>query len=226
MFKMTKIDEPFLSFFNLSVVRRIFQSGKIHVWQFLLDSSEAEDFEALLSLEELEKASRFRFQQDRERFVKSHALLRCVLSFYSKIEPEKLAFGYGTHGKPFLSNPIEKPMNFNLSHSHNLVCCAITESGKIGMDIEHICPEFDFGAAMEIFFKESEIRAIKSLPENLQAQTFFRIWTRKEALGKALGVGLSQEITPEEESRWVVRNLTGMKDYAGAIAYEKTEENL
>lgn len=192
----------------------------VHVWQCLLSSMSMADRDGTLSLDELQRANQFHFPEDREHFVKCHGLLRSILNLYTKTDPSEITFGRGACGKPFITGSFLK---FNLSHSKDRMLCAVTMRCEVGVDIEYIQPSFDWKPVARIFFTAAEIQTIKSFPENFQVQTFFRIWTRKEALAKALGIGLSQKMpTEEESSQWVVRNLSGMKDYAAAIAYEKT----
>ena len=85
------------------------QSRDVDVWRAELDQADALCTEPynLLSSDEKERANRFRFDRDKNRFIASRAILRTILSRYSGVEPGSLTFIYGTHGKPELK--LQKP---------------------------------------------------------------------------------------------------------------------
>lgn len=90
---------------------------------------------------------------------------------------------YTDFGRPYLKN---KP-DFNLSHSENYLVCAITEYGKIGIDLEEL-REINFQSLSKRFFHKNEQLFINT------KRNFFKVWTRKEALLKAHGCGLRVEL--------------------------------
>ena len=77
---------------------------EVHVRIASLDhrQSELRFFESILAKDEIERANRFRFQKDRERFVAGRGLLRMILSSYVGVPPGEIIFTYGSHGKPGL----------------------------------------------------------------------------------------------------------------------------
>lgn len=103
---------------------------------------------------------------------------------------------YGPAGKPQAEN-----VHFNLSHSGNLVICAV--GGKaVGCDIEKIEKEPE-GVA-ERFFHRNEAEYLQKFPEPERSAMFFRLWTWKESYVKMTGEGLQLplqdfEILPEGE---------------------------
>ena len=89
---------------------------------------------------------------------------------------------YNSQGKPyFLSN---REIFFNISHSSNYVACAISDR-PVGIDIEGGRKARQNLAKR--FFDESEASWIN---ECQSEERFFRIWTLKEAYGKATGKGV------------------------------------
>ena len=58
--------------------------------------------EALLSRDERERARRFRFDRERDRFVVGRGLLRLLLGRYVDADAAELRFEYGRHKKPAL----------------------------------------------------------------------------------------------------------------------------
>nr|WP_211217462.1 4'-phosphopantetheinyl transferase superfamily protein [Segetibacter koreensis] len=77
-------------------------------------------------------------------------------------------------------------IDFNISHSADYIICAITKTGKIGVDIEAIqnIPILSF----EDQFSSKEWDSILQ-GENV-LQSFYILWTQKEAFLKAIGTGL------------------------------------
>lgn len=91
---------------------------------------------------------------------------------------------YNNYNKPYFK---EGKVKFNISHSGNIVVCAIAKSCEIGVDIEmlhNLCIK-DFKSQMTEV--EWERIVSSSNPKNF----FFKYWTQKEAVIKAHGMGLS-----------------------------------
>jgi len=116
----------------------------------------------------------------------AHAFLGELLKKNYGIENYRIE--KGEHGKPFL--PDYPQIHFNLSHCKGLIVCAFSE-GEIGVDAELIRP-YNGRAAKRIFApEEMEYTEQSGCPD----ETFFRIWTLKEALGKNLGTGLFSSLS-------------------------------
>lgn len=111
----------------------------------------------------------------------AHRLLDISLKKTAGIESYSLK--YGSHGKPYLENYPE--VFFNLSHCDGLVVCGVSDK-EIGVDCELIrrCR----GNAARKIFSDSEIDLVFNSGD--PDEKFFRIWTLKEALGKAFGTGI------------------------------------
>jgi len=111
----------------------------------------------------------------------AHRLLAKVLfDIYGIAE---YSFVYGKHGKPYIKN--RPKIFFNLSHCRGMAVCAIADR-EIGVDAELIRPYN--GKAARRVFSENEIKYVSESPDS--AEAFFRLWTLKEALGKAVGTGI------------------------------------
>lgn len=108
------------------------------------------------------------------------------VDIFSVIEANNQYFdyeiAYNSQGKPyFLSN---REIFFNISHSSNYVACVIGDR-PVGIDIEKARKGRQNLAKR--FFDISEAEWIKECDSD---QRFFRIWTLKEAYGKATGQGV------------------------------------
>ncbi len=146
-----------------------------------------------LSREEQDRASRFVFDRDRNRFVAGRSWLRQTLAGALDIEPKSLQFLTGQYGKPAL----DKPIYFNLSHSASWALLAYSASNQsltdfqIGVDIEQGKSLYDAQRMYRHCLCERELDLIFSLEQPKQLDCFFTIWARKEAALKTHGIGFS-----------------------------------
>ena len=92
-------------------------------------------------------------------------------------------------GKPYFNSPAT-PF-FSVSHSKGIAAAAIVDCkyGEIGFDIEAVDGKYDFLRIANRYFGEAE-KAQISESKN-PAETFFSLWTAKEAMAKIDGGGLS-----------------------------------
>lgn len=99
------------------------------------------------------------------------------------------AFGRTKSCAPYLADGAGA---ISLAHSARLAVCAWSDEGKIGVDVEPL--DRRVARAEEIayhYFSTGEQALLAASPD--RDTVFLRIWTRKEALGKALGTGLNAE---------------------------------
>ena len=165
----------------------ILQSNRIDIWQYPLHI-EYPKAQTLLNKEELDRAQRYHFDKHRRRFTIARAVQRLVLARYTAIPAQDLIFDQNQYGKPCLANMPE--LQFNLSHSGETALLAIGKDYAMGIDLEYFAarPFEGIGSHM---FSPSENHALKNAPDMLKPLVFFHIWAQKEALIKAVGMGLS-----------------------------------
>lgn len=144
-----------------------------------------------LSADEQGRAARFLRQQDRDRFVRSHLALRRILAGYLGRDPGDLCFDHAENGKPELGGPDRGRLQFNLSHSGAHALVSIADGVAIGVDVEVARPLGDVMAIARAHFHAGEIAALAGRPAAERTMAFLACWTRKEAVVKALGTGLS-----------------------------------
>ncbi|HEY6011810.1 MAG TPA: 4'-phosphopantetheinyl transferase superfamily protein [Nitrospirota bacterium] len=167
--------------------------SSVHLWWISLkdQSSYKSEYVQCLSGEEKERAGRFHFEKDRERYLISHGILRRILASYTGKEPRSLRFRTDTLGKPEIERGPGEPMiSFNLSHSADMMLLGVARDRRIGVDVELISPRIDFLRIAERYFTTEEAGLIREAPIERQMKLFFAIWTNKEAYLKALGCGL------------------------------------
>ena len=182
---------------------RPLEPDEVHVWR--VDLSAQIDTSALTP-DEQQRAQRFRRAADQRRFRGTRAVLRTILGQYLEVRPDSLRFQYTESGKPFLDPPA---IRFNVSHSGDRALLAFTLQHDVGIDIEDLTMERNIALLAKLV----------SLPETVQKETFLKAWTRREAAGKALGVGLS--VSPSDfsdSSAWTLCNLDAGAGYAAAVA--------
>lgn len=160
---------------------------RIDIWQIALDSMPDWAF-PLLNEEEKARAQRFHFERHQRRFTVARAWLRVILSRYAGQAPETLNFGYNKQGKPHLPN--NHQLTFNLSHSHELALLAIGCHQPLGIDVEYFSKRPFMGIAEQLF-SPKEIEDLTQTNPPLMPLAFFNIWSQKEALIKACGLGLA-----------------------------------
>jgi 4'-phosphopantetheinyl transferase len=184
-----------------------------HVWIVRLDASS--EAAVLLSADERERADRFHFQRDKNRFINSRAALRRILGNYLSKDPGALEFAYNPHGKPHLPGA---PLQFNLSHSGELALIAITTASAIGVDVELIRDDLSIAALADAILSDQELTAFREMSPAEQRSEFFRIWVIKEAYTKAIGKGLSIAPGSLEAQKLPARILDTPHGYSAAIA--------
>jgi 4'-phosphopantetheinyl transferase len=191
------------SFWERSVERNaprslfVLPQDAIHVWCTSLDpcSTTSFDFERSLSDDEVERAGRFRFSKDRQRFVVGRGFLRRLLGCYLGCEPSMIKFVYGEFGKPSLARQSSlEPILFNLSHSGSQAVFAFARGREVGVDVERIDPGIDVTQVAGHLFTPGEFADVVARPGNQRYARFFDLWTRKEALIKAQGKGMSTNV--------------------------------
>jgi 4'-phosphopantetheinyl transferase len=146
---------------------------------------------ALLSADERQRAERFARESDRICYVASHALLRLSLSRRADVPPERWAFRTGPHGKPEIAGDEGSiGLATSLSHTRGFAVCAVSGAGQVGVDVEDARRRAPLRIS-ESFFAPAEREALNALAEADRAGRFFEYWTLKEALLKAIGLGLT-----------------------------------
>jgi 4'-phosphopantetheinyl transferase len=169
-------------------------ADEVHIWLAQCPAITAADvmarYREIMNEEEVARQARFRFERDRHRDLVARALVRTTLSHYADLAPEQWRFSKGEHGKPSIVEP-PLPLRFNLSHSHDLVACAVALHHDVGVDIECSGRHNDVLAIARRYFSATESAELFALPTEQQRDRFFDYWTLKEAYIKARGEGIS-----------------------------------
>jgi len=193
------------------------------MWILYYKSSNDDIDDAMVSdwLDQLPASKRQSLQRRQRSDKRQLSLIGWQLLRYGMLQAGNAAFSlqqlqFPKHGKPFVSGD----WDFNLSHSGDVVACAITREGRIGIDVERhrdVDPQ-----RFKRYFSTDELEWMGD-----DARRFIELWTQKEAVIKASGVGLkglSKVIThnhlsaSDEQGEWTLHKLELDKDYSAHVA--------
>ena len=219
-----------------------FSRRDVQIWRVWLSATESAlaYYRATLSLDERNRAERFRFENLKSRYIVGRGALRVILAYYLGCRPKDIEFIYGEKGKPALRGM--SSVRFNVSHSADMGLYAFTLDCEVGVDVEQLREVDDLEAIASRFFCAAEASELLSLGLADRGAAFFRCWTRKEAYVKAIGDGLSipldrfqvtllagdparfVHIAGDVQAAvgWTLHNLDLAPEYVGALAYRDT----
>lgn len=217
----------------------------MHIWHTRLEehTKKYSLFQNWLAPEEKIRAEKLATPY-RLGYVIARAVLRDLLAYYSEQCPQKLKLTHSVSGKPFLINP-EQRIEFNLSHSKNILVYVFTIGTPVGIDIEYINHRIHIDKIAYRFLPAYEYDRLQLLQGIKKLETFFNAWVRNEALIKAMGNTLKThpysryklssnpqistlkykkmgEINPF----YTISNLFLYPDFATAIAVKGNEKNI
>lgn len=169
------------------------QSGVIYIWHGITADllHLYTDCYALLSADEQTRADSYSQTDDRQRYVIQHGLLRALLGWYLKTAAFAGGYVQGHAGKSYLPDHNIQPCFFNLSGSAGEFLIAIGDT-ELGVDIAHLKPGFTYHDIASCYFGPDEQAFIRCSENAVDA--FFLLWTRKEALLKATGKGIDNDL--------------------------------
>lgn len=212
--------------------------GEVHVLRAMLSRPPlpVHECESLVLPEERERAARYHQQADRHRHLIGRAVLRVALGRLLDVAPAAVALRLTAFGKP----SCDGGPSFNIAHSGDEVLVALASCGRLGVDVEAVRDLPDLFSVARASFVVAEVSALASQPPEAQLRHFYRIWSRKEAILKALGIGIgslqSLEVSgdigisnalrrmtlPDERGEaWVVRPLRDGDDSSSAVAWDQ-----
>jgi 4'-phosphopantetheinyl transferase len=195
-----------------------------------------EALRAALPEDEQRRSHQYRIPADQARFVLARSLTRMLLSHYLAIDASQLTLAVGPIGKLHLPPP--EPLKFNATHSGDMVLVALTRDADVGVDVEHLRRVTKYEELAQRYYCEREIATLQALPPESRHRAFFLAWTRKEALLKGVGKGLTfplcqveVTLTPDEPAQlvqfgevagdaapWRLLHLEPGEGYVGAVA--------
>lgn len=203
-------------------------SRAVHVWVVPLDAGSRFAADAAwerLTPDERKRAECFHQAGDRDRFVTGRGALRALLA-------DALPGGRDVTLEAEPGGRLVAPgsgLHVSVAHSAGLVLCAVA-GRPVGVDVEHVAGRDPEPALLQRSCTAAELREVLATGAADRELAFLRIWTRKEAVGKALGVGLALPLTEVDvrrrmtvaglphAGRWRVRTLAVPPGYVAAVA--------
>ncbi|HWD94265.1 MAG TPA: 4'-phosphopantetheinyl transferase superfamily protein [Verrucomicrobiae bacterium] len=217
--------------------------NEVHVWATTLavPARVLEEFAAILSPDEIDRAHKFKFEKHRNRYIAGRGALRKILGKYLRGDAAAARFVYSANGKPALAGDFAGAgLHFNLAHTEDLALVAVTRIGVVGVDVECVRPVKEMDALVARFFSPRENEAFQKVADEIKPAAFFNLWTRKEALLKATGEGITRSLSlvevsflpgeparleaiagdAEKAAQWSLRELTPAAGFTGAVAIQ------
>jgi 4'-phosphopantetheinyl transferase len=168
-------------------------TNDVQAWAVPLDVSQ-QAYESLLGLlasDERRRASEFRFDDPRRRYVVARGALRRLLGNYLQVDPADVGLTTDGNQKPHLAvKHAAAGLHFNVSHSGDLAVIGYALGCEVGIDVEELREVCHLEQIARRFFHPSETSAVLSTPASDRSLAFLRCWTGKESLLKALGTGI------------------------------------
>ncbi|SEQ74945.1 4'-phosphopantetheinyl transferase [Nitrosomonas sp. Nm51] len=170
------------------------QTNEIHLWftkpNTIHQTGLLKQYRSLLSEQEILKQQSYVFPNKRHNELITRSFIRNILSHYINIHPSRWQFKKDNYNKPKIIQSL-LPLQFNISHSDDLILCAITQNNEIGCDVESINRNCNFLSIAKNIFSIAEYSDLINTPVGRQRSRFFDYWTLKESYVKACGLGFA-----------------------------------
>ena len=192
-------------------------SDQVDIWRVNI-SSNLQHINVLLKVlnsEEVKRSDKYFSKGDRNKYIIRRGALRYILAQYLQQPAANIVFKLTENGKPVIDQPCGTQINFNLSDSADWVLIAIAKSA-VGIDVELMKPNFSYEDILHLNFSEEEVYYIK---QQDSLKRFFLLWTRKEAILKATGIGLTDHLLH-------IPSLEGLNQVDGNLILTQTNWQL
>jgi 4'-phosphopantetheinyl transferase len=210
---------------------------EVRLWEWFLESPPIDPVElgGYLTEDEQDRAARYKVDRVRRQFVTGRGLLRLILGWQLGLAPRAVPIGYTGAGKPVLIDE-SAGLHFSVTHAEGYGLIALARE-PVGVDAERVRALADPEGLVRRFFSPAECATYLSLPAALRPLGFFRAWTCKEAVIKAVGLsvinldGFDVELHPERPAAvlaarhpavcrggWELASWEATPGYAAAVA--------
>lgn len=153
-----------------------------------------ERYSSILSENEQQRFLTQRLPKGQLQFLLTRIVLRHLFSVYHVgHHPGYWRFGKSETGRPQVDRA-QSSLEFNLTHTDNILLIAVANSGSPGIDAERLGRFVDVSAIASRYFSSTEAQQMLETAPELKNELFLRMWTLKESAVKATGLGLSRAL--------------------------------
>jgi 4'-phosphopantetheinyl transferase len=218
----------------------------IHIWKLYIPEfgEYVSPLEQILNCEELRAASDRATETEKKRCIIVKALVRLLLSEYTGVAPAHVRFAVTTFGKPVLSIAGGEQLRFNITHAGDAAAVAFSTGSEVGVDIEKVRAEAKIIDIIDYTFTEEEKAFLYGADEKKRVDWFFSLWSKKEALIKAVGgsmaidadrtsvlstpdnTGWSTAALQNKSTDWYLYEFTPFPGYSGALCTDANRPEL
>lgn len=188
--------------------------NNVDIWKFFAVDLMDKQY---LSNTELLKLSRIKNEKTRKLFVASRTIMRKLFTQYLQVPIQALHIDIQAAGKPYLRD-YSRQLQFNLSHTGELVLLAISNGFPVGIDIEkhrHVANKEQIAKKV---FPEFLMRQFSASNNNAsENETFINLWTELEARQKLMGESIFN--TEKDSSAVNIFQFEAEDNYASTLAY-------
>lgn len=168
--------------------------NQLHIWclPLRLDPWQRQQALSILSDIQRDKYHRRATTELQEIYLAGRFYLLNLLGAYTKQSPKEVLLSYNRLNKPSLSVKT-RGIEFNFTDTDGYGAFAFSKHRQVGIDIEMVTRDANFDAIAKRRFTSTELEFVY---QNgiLNKRRFLAIWTRKEAYGKARGVGINYQM--------------------------------
>lgn len=189
---------------------------------------------SLLSAKEKAQSKKFFTVDLTNRYIITRAVLRNILAKHLGTLPQDLEFVRNSYGKPFVRGV---DLEFNMSHSRDSAYYTVAVDFSVGIDVEFYNRKKDIFNIAQNVFSSHELDFFLNLSKLKRQDFFFNTWTKKEAVIKAMGLGLAYPMEKvdtmlEKNSQYVnisgdryyLHNLNSSDDYKSHLAVKNNSD--
>jgi 4'-phosphopantetheinyl transferase len=200
----------------------------VHIWIVPLTMSLQDDgaLPDVLSPAELTTMARFASVDDRRRYGLSHVAARRILAGYVERDPADIRFEHERTGKPHVT---DTDVQYSVAHAGRLALLGVGRHRPLGVDVERVRPLPAADALKRSCLTPRERLEVDAAGTD---EALLRFWTRKEAVVKATGEGLSRSLDGFEVLAgtrlpgWRIVDLAPAPGYVGAAAVSDDVTNV
>jgi 4'-phosphopantetheinyl transferase len=191
-----------------------------------MSADELEDASRRLSMPEQQRVNSIRLERPRQAFVLGRLLLRSTVARIAGVRPDEVGIEPESTGRPVLTGELASYF-VSIAHSGWYVVVGVSKR-QIGVDVEQLRLWPPSPRLMARVCSPDELRLLEGMGDTHRAAAFMTLWARKEAYGKAIGigigfglpsvtVGLSGSTISGGAGEWRVADLDVDRHYAAAV---------